>query len=83
VGCGLKQSIHRVTTDNQGVLYNSNYIGLLADNPLRVGIYSNCGYAYTLNTAVGSRAASIKRPLLSVDVSVYVCVCLDAKYLGN
>jgi len=46
------------------------------------------------NFIVGSRAASFKRPLLSVDVSVCVCVCVtvyvclsvsnyNAKYLGN
>jgi len=39
--------------------------------------------------AIGSRAASFKRPLLLVDVSVCVSVCLSvcpqlcAKYLGN
>jgi len=33
---------------------------------------------------VGSRAASFKRPLLSVDVSVCLSVRkFDAKYLGN
>jgi len=34
----------------------------------------------------GSHAARLKRPFLSVDVSVYVCVFVcsfDAKYLGN
>ena len=36
--------------------------------------------------AVGSRAASFKRPLLSIEVSIYVCLSVhnfDAKYLGN
>jgi len=39
----------------------------------------------TNENVIGSSAASFKRPLLSVDVSLCMSVCpqIDAKYLGN
>ena len=86
-----RKIIQSCQPSDRGRLKTKQYCSV-ADVDQTVELSQRVHYVWQLFAIFGSRALSFKRPLLSLSVDVYMCVCgcvcgyvrnFEVKYLGN